>query len=206
MSCSRTQHGGGRSRTPDLSLRSPTLYHWATALPGSSATGKIFVWCLSHFSLYIIHHIHHESYLIQNFFQSLIFICLVNFFLSLQVYLLSQFHPLTRITYHGRIQIGKCSIFKIHENSQIHTPLWIPNTVHSQQCRTKGFNCTSAVKHSGQTFRTILASCSGYIEESFTRYHGITSEQIPGLTSRLKNVCSPDKGPYRTGNWYTSHS
>ena len=33
MSCSRTQHGGGRSRTPDLSLRSPTLYHWATALP-----------------------------------------------------------------------------------------------------------------------------------------------------------------------------
>ena len=33
VSCSRTQHGGGRSRTPDLSLRSPTLYHWATALP-----------------------------------------------------------------------------------------------------------------------------------------------------------------------------
>ena len=33
MSCSRTQHGGGRFRTPDLSLRSPTLYHWATALP-----------------------------------------------------------------------------------------------------------------------------------------------------------------------------
>ena len=33
MSCSRTQHGDGRSRTPDLSLRSPTLYHWATALP-----------------------------------------------------------------------------------------------------------------------------------------------------------------------------
>ena len=33
MSCSRTQHGGGRSRTPDLSLPSPTLYHWATALP-----------------------------------------------------------------------------------------------------------------------------------------------------------------------------
>ena len=30
---SRTQHGGGRFRTPDLSLRSPTLYHWATALP-----------------------------------------------------------------------------------------------------------------------------------------------------------------------------
>ena len=29
MSCSRTQHGGGRS----FSLRSPTLYHWATALP-----------------------------------------------------------------------------------------------------------------------------------------------------------------------------
>ena len=35
MSCSRTHHGGGRSRTPDLSLRSPTLYHWATALPSS---------------------------------------------------------------------------------------------------------------------------------------------------------------------------
>ena len=33
MSCSRTQHGVGRFRTPDLSLRSPTLYHWATALP-----------------------------------------------------------------------------------------------------------------------------------------------------------------------------
>ena len=33
MSCSRTQHGGGRFRTPDLSLRSRTLYHWATALP-----------------------------------------------------------------------------------------------------------------------------------------------------------------------------
>ena len=37
MSCSRTQHGGGRSRTPDLSLRSPTLYHWATALPSPSS-------------------------------------------------------------------------------------------------------------------------------------------------------------------------
>ena len=33
VSCSRTQHGGGRFRAPDLSLRSPTLYHWATALP-----------------------------------------------------------------------------------------------------------------------------------------------------------------------------
>ena len=33
MSCSRTQHSSGRFRTPDLSLRSPTLYHWATALP-----------------------------------------------------------------------------------------------------------------------------------------------------------------------------
>ena len=42
MSCSRTQHGGGRSRTPDLSLRSPTLYHWATALPPS--TTGIFSW------------------------------------------------------------------------------------------------------------------------------------------------------------------
>ena len=38
VSCSRTQHGGGRFRTPDLSLRSPTLYHWATALPQSSQT------------------------------------------------------------------------------------------------------------------------------------------------------------------------
>ena len=27
VSCSRTQHDGGRFRTPDLSLRSPTLYH-----------------------------------------------------------------------------------------------------------------------------------------------------------------------------------
>ena len=33
MSCSRTQHGGGRFRTPDLSLWSLTFYHWATALP-----------------------------------------------------------------------------------------------------------------------------------------------------------------------------
>ena len=40
MSCSRTQHGGGRSRTPDLSLRSPTLYHWATALPYTMYGGK----------------------------------------------------------------------------------------------------------------------------------------------------------------------
>ena len=32
VSGSRTQHGGGRFPTPDLSLRSPTLYHWATAL------------------------------------------------------------------------------------------------------------------------------------------------------------------------------
>ena len=27
VSCSRTQHGGGRFRSPDLSLLSPTLYH-----------------------------------------------------------------------------------------------------------------------------------------------------------------------------------
>ena len=40
MSCSRTQHGDGRSRTPDLSLRSPTLYHWATALPLSMSNDK----------------------------------------------------------------------------------------------------------------------------------------------------------------------
>ena len=40
MSCSRTQHGGGRFRTPDLSLRSPTPYHWATALPNKE---KIWV-------------------------------------------------------------------------------------------------------------------------------------------------------------------
>ena len=56
----------------------------------------------------------------------------------------------------------------------------------SQQSRAQGFNCTSAVKHSGQTFRTISASWSGYIEESFTRYHGITSEQIPSLLQDLK--------------------
>ena len=42
MSCSRTQHGGGRSRTPDLSLRSPTLYHWATALPYTTPWGQNF--------------------------------------------------------------------------------------------------------------------------------------------------------------------
>ena len=33
VSCSRTQHGSGKFGTPDLSLLSPTLYHWATALP-----------------------------------------------------------------------------------------------------------------------------------------------------------------------------
>ena len=41
MSCSRTQHGGGRFRTPDLSLRSPTLYHWATALPRNFDFGYV---------------------------------------------------------------------------------------------------------------------------------------------------------------------
>ena len=46
MSCSRTQHGGGRSRTPDLSLRSPTLYHWATALP--SLPGQRLTSCWHH--------------------------------------------------------------------------------------------------------------------------------------------------------------
>ena len=48
MSCSRTQHGGGRSRTPDLSLRSPTLYHWATALPWKKKKKKKkkkTMWC-----------------------------------------------------------------------------------------------------------------------------------------------------------------
>ena len=45
MSCSRTQHGGGRSRTPDLSLRSPTLYHWATALPNRDKASRLSV-CL----------------------------------------------------------------------------------------------------------------------------------------------------------------
>ena len=45
MSCSRTQHGGGRSRTQDLSLRSPTLYHWATALP------VVWIWVGSDVSL-----------------------------------------------------------------------------------------------------------------------------------------------------------
>ena len=34
MSCSRTQHGVAcGDRTQDLSIRSPTLYHYATALP-----------------------------------------------------------------------------------------------------------------------------------------------------------------------------
>ena len=31
MSCSWAQHGGGRSQTPDLSLWSPRLFHYATA-------------------------------------------------------------------------------------------------------------------------------------------------------------------------------
>ena len=44
MSCSRTQHGGGRFRTPDLSLRSPPLFHWATALP-SWDYEKLRNWC-----------------------------------------------------------------------------------------------------------------------------------------------------------------
>ena len=43
MSCSRTQHGGGRSRTPDLSLRSPTLYPWATALPEGEGRNIVLV-------------------------------------------------------------------------------------------------------------------------------------------------------------------
>ena len=54
MSCSRTQHGGGRSRTPDLSLRSPTLYHWATALPLMWSTQDLLEyiqkWVLSTYS------------------------------------------------------------------------------------------------------------------------------------------------------------
>ena len=34
MSCSRTQHGDAcGDGTQDLSIRSPTLYHYATALP-----------------------------------------------------------------------------------------------------------------------------------------------------------------------------
>ena len=34
MPCSRTQHGDAcGDRTQDLSIRSPTLYHYATALP-----------------------------------------------------------------------------------------------------------------------------------------------------------------------------
>ena len=41
VSCSRTQHGGGRFRTPDLSLRSPILYHWATALPHRGVTRNL---------------------------------------------------------------------------------------------------------------------------------------------------------------------
>ena len=39
VSCSRTQNGGCRYRTPDLSLRSRRLYHSATALP--RRTGKL---------------------------------------------------------------------------------------------------------------------------------------------------------------------
>ena len=36
MPCSRTQHGDACGvRTQDLSIRSPTLYHYATALPFS---------------------------------------------------------------------------------------------------------------------------------------------------------------------------
>ena len=39
LSCSRTQNGGCRYRTPDLSLRSQRLYHSATALPRTA--GKL---------------------------------------------------------------------------------------------------------------------------------------------------------------------
>ena len=54
MSCSRTQHGGGRFRTPDLSLRSPTLYHWATALPHQ------IIWLQCFKAFYRIH-VHNNS-------------------------------------------------------------------------------------------------------------------------------------------------
>ena len=44
VSCSRTQHGDlSEDRTPDLSLRSPTLYHWATAPPYPKLCYK--EWC-----------------------------------------------------------------------------------------------------------------------------------------------------------------
>ena len=40
VSCSRTQHGGGRYRTPDLSLRSPTLYPEPPRSPMPYANNK----------------------------------------------------------------------------------------------------------------------------------------------------------------------
>ena len=67
MSCSRTQHGGGRSRTPDLSLRSPTLYHWATALPAKTRTSAGLVTIIlpllvvSTKDCFFFHHIQHPD-------------------------------------------------------------------------------------------------------------------------------------------------
>ena len=66
MSCPRTQHGGGRFRTPDLSLRSPTLYHQDKkddkSLPSNyrpisllSSTGKAIERCIhKHLYNYVI--------------------------------------------------------------------------------------------------------------------------------------------------------
>ena len=64
MSCSRTQHGGGRSRIPDLSLRSPTLYHWATALPWIR-TGKNDTICL--FEVQLLYSASMKSFYVQMF-------------------------------------------------------------------------------------------------------------------------------------------
>ena len=42
MSCSRTQHGDAcGDQTQDLSIRSPTLYHYANALPVSAAVSCV---------------------------------------------------------------------------------------------------------------------------------------------------------------------
>ena len=80
MSCSRTQHGSGRFWTPDLSLQSPTLYHWATALPWNSNSSEILWLPLlpasmrniqsKMKSLSIGQHFHHYKYMGANFRHS----------------------------------------------------------------------------------------------------------------------------------------
>ena len=43
MPCSRTQHGDACGvRTQDLKIRSPTLYHYATALPKNKNVKRSF--------------------------------------------------------------------------------------------------------------------------------------------------------------------